>query len=390
LAVATGALQKDVFIDYELRPGDPFAADLLRKVEQSALLLIVLSQNYIGSEWCGKELDHFVRTHGDDPSKPRDVLVVELRPFAGFEGVPENIENLRKELIHAQFWYQTADAPFPRLAGDPSPKEAGGAVYWLERDKLQHALDSRLKEIRRLREIRTGRGPRGPEGSRHTVARAPAPVAVEGSAGVLLADVTDDLVSQRNQVKIALEKESIRVLPEGDYVGRSAEEFAAAFAREAESCLLFVQLLSLTPGRIPRGETRPLPQLQFAAAREAGLPIVQWCRAVPEFDVIADPAHHALFRTASLSTANPERFKDEVIEKYRELGKKLAAPSPAVPEAQRPGGKYIFFDDLAGDRDVAQQIRAIIKQHDYEVRGLPKGLALDQDESDLIRQMEPC
>jgi len=117
---------------------------------------------------------------------------------------------------------------------------------------------------------------------------------------------------------------------------------------------------------------------------------MQWCRAVPESDVIADPAHHALFRTASLSTANPERFKDEVIEKYRELGKKLAAPSPAVPEAQCPGSKYIFFDDLAGDRDVARQIRAIIKQHHYEVRGLPKGLALDQDESDMIRQMEPC
>ncbi|MGH8576663.1 MAG: toll/interleukin-1 receptor domain-containing protein [Gammaproteobacteria bacterium] len=387
---APGALWKDVFIDHQLEPGDPFDTDLLRKVERSALLLIVLSQNYIGSEWCGKELDHFVRTHGDDRSKPRDVVVVELRPFEGFEGVPENIENLRKELIHAQFWYQTIDAAFPRLAGDPSPKEAGGAVYWLERDKLLHTLDSRLKEIRRLRQVGMGRGPRVPEEARHAVPFTPAPVAMERSAGVLLADVTDDLVSQRNQVKFALEKEEIPVLPEGDYVGRSAAEFAAAFARDAQSSLLFVQLLSPTPGRIPRGETRPLPQLQFTAAREAGLPIMQWCRAVPESDVIADPAHHALGRTAFLSTVNPERFKDEVIEKYRELGKRLEAPSPAVPEAQRPGSKNIFFDDLAGDRDLAQQIRAIIKKHNYEVRGLPKGLALDQDASDLIRQMEPC
>ncbi|MCA1708472.1 MAG: toll/interleukin-1 receptor domain-containing protein, partial [Actinobacteria bacterium] len=263
---APGALRKDVYIDHQLKPGAPFDADLRRKVERSALLLIVLSQSYIKSEWCGKELDHFVEAHGDDRKRPRDVMVVELRPFERFEGVPENIKSLRKELIHAQFWYQTADAPFPRLAGDPSPKEAGGSVYWRERDKLLDALDTRLREVRRLCEIRTGQEPRAPERSRHTVPCAPAPVAVEGSAGVLLADVTDDLVSQRNQVKIALEREGICVLPEGDYVGRSAAEFAAAFARDAQSSLLFVQLLSPTPGRIPKGETRPLPQLQFAAA----------------------------------------------------------------------------------------------------------------------------
>jgi hypothetical protein len=120
---------------------------------------------------------------------------------------------------------------------------------------------------------------------------APAPMALEGSAGVLLADVTDDLVSQRNRVKIALEKERIRVLPEGDYVGRSAAEFAAAFARDAQSSLLFVQLLSPTPGRIPKGEKRPLPQLQFAAAQERGLTILQWCEAVPRPDLNANPAH---------------------------------------------------------------------------------------------------
>lgn len=106
--------------------------------------------------------------------------------------------------------------------------------------------------------------------------------------------------------------------------------------------------------------------------------------------MIADPAHHALFRTASLSAVNWERFKEEVIEKYRKLGKKLEAPSPAPPEAQRPGSKYIFFDDVAGDRDLAQQIRTIIKKHNYEVRGLPKSLALEQNESDMMQQLEPC
>ena len=390
---APGALRKDVYIDHQLKPGDPLDADLLRKVERSALLLIVLSQSYIRSEWCGKELDHFVETHADDRRRPLDVMVLELRPFDSFEGVPQNIKDLRKELIHAQFWYQTADAPFPRLAGDPSPKEAGGSVYWRERDKLLHAVDTRLKEIRGLREMQTSQGPRAAEGSRHTVPYAPAPVAVEGSAGVLLADVTDDLVSQRNQVKIALEKEGIAVLPEGDYVGCSAAEFVAAFARDAQSSVLFVQLLSPTPGRIPRDEKRPLPQLQFTAAQEAGLTILQWSAAVPESDVIAEPAHHALFRTPFLCAVNLERFKDEVIKKYHELGKQNEVPSQSAEEAQKPAKKWVFFDDLVGDEDLSQQIRAIIRKANCRIRSLPRNLAQAQDEIDKIdikELLRPC
>ena len=388
---APGTLRKDVYIDHQLKPGAPFDGDLRRKVERSALLLIILSQNYIKSEWCGKELDHFIETHGDDRRRPRDVMVVELRPFEGFEGVPENIKNLRKELIHAQFWYQTADAPFPRLAGDPSPKEAGGSVYWRERDKLLDAVDTRMKEIRRLREMRTGQEPRAPKESRHTVPCAPA--SVEGSAGVLLADVTDDLVSQRNQVKIALEKEGIRVLPEGDYVGRSAAEFAAAFARDARSSVLFVQLLSPTPGRIPKGEKRPLPQLQFAAAQEAGLTTMQWCAAVPESDVIADPAHHALFRTPFLYAVNLERFKVEVIKKYHELGKQTEVPSQSAAEVQKTGRKWVFFDDLVGEEGLSQQIRAIIRKANCQIRSLPRNSAQAQDEIDKIdikELLRPC
>ncbi|MGH8573006.1 MAG: toll/interleukin-1 receptor domain-containing protein, partial [Gammaproteobacteria bacterium] len=145
-----GVLQKDIFIDHQLQPGHPFGDVLRRKVKGSALLLILLSQNYIDSEWCGKELEHFIVTHGEDPTRPRDVFVVELTPFGEFIDVPENIANLRKELLLAKFWYQTEDVPVPRVAGDPSPEESkDNGFYWLQRDVLRHALDTRLRELKR-------------------------------------------------------------------------------------------------------------------------------------------------------------------------------------------------------------------------------------------------
>lgn len=125
LNTGPGHYRKNLFIDHQLKPGDVFSDDLLAKVEGSRLLLLVLSQNYINSKWCGKELDHFIHTHANDPDKPADVFVVELFPFETFTNVPTNVLNLRKRLIHAQFWHQPANASAPLLAGNPTPKESG-------------------------------------------------------------------------------------------------------------------------------------------------------------------------------------------------------------------------------------------------------------------------
>ena len=142
--------RKRLFIDHQLKPGDAFSDDLLAKVEKSALLVLLLSQNYIDSEWCGKELDHFVRTRGDDPEKPTDVFVVELAPFDTFDGVPANIHLLRKRLIHAQFWYKPPDSPSPLRAGYPIPKDSeqqSRERYWRALNELKDAIDSRLRAL---------------------------------------------------------------------------------------------------------------------------------------------------------------------------------------------------------------------------------------------------
>jgi hypothetical protein len=131
LSVGPNVAKKRIFIDHQLKPGDPFNDDLRDKVAHSATLLILLSQNYIDSEWCGTELDHFIKTHTDDPTKPRNVFVIELALFESFENVRDSIKNLRKELIHAKFWDRPLDSPSPMLAGYPSPAESGMAQhYW--------------------------------------------------------------------------------------------------------------------------------------------------------------------------------------------------------------------------------------------------------------------
>lgn len=81
-------LKKRLFIDHQLRPGDEFNGNLLTKIEGSSLLVLLLSQNYVDSDWCGAELEHFIQTHSTNREKPNGVYVVELFPFQRLIDVP--------------------------------------------------------------------------------------------------------------------------------------------------------------------------------------------------------------------------------------------------------------------------------------------------------------
>jgi hypothetical protein len=83
LNTGPNAYRKNLFIDHQLKPGDAFSDELLEKVADSTALLLLLSQNYIASEWCGKELDHFTRSRGGDPDKPVDVSAIPADREAG-------------------------------------------------------------------------------------------------------------------------------------------------------------------------------------------------------------------------------------------------------------------------------------------------------------------
>jgi hypothetical protein len=311
LNTGPGHYRKNLFIDHRLKPGDAFSDDLVAKVEGSTLLLLLLSQNYIDSTWCGKELDHFIRTHAKDPDKPIDVFVVELFPFETFAKVPANIQHLRKRLIHAQFWHQPADASAPLLAGDPSPQESGPdseRLYWRKLHELRNAIDSRL---RTLRHDQTAVSVALSTADAPTDMQQPKPQPVLGT--ILLADTTEDLVPIRSAVKAALEPEGVVVLPKGDYVGLMPGEFETEFTQDLARSQLFVQLLSPRVGRTGRTFAAPLPQIQFDRAIAAKVPIMQWCERLPGPADIAEEGHRRLFNTEHLRATNRTAFESEIM-----------------------------------------------------------------------------
>lgn len=365
------ALRKRVFIDNQLKPGDAFDDALKEKVARSAVLLLLLSRNYLASEWCGTELEHFIQARSDDPQKPRHVFVVELLPFERIDRVPAVVERIRSQLLHCKLWYWSGGAAngVHRLAGSPSPgtDEDHGTHYWREVEALVQAIDHRLLEIK----MKSGEPPARPAGMPETpptAASVPAPIA----GAVLLADVTDDLESKRSEVVAALRRECIPVVPEGDFYGLTAEELASGLGAALAQSVLFVQLLSATPGRKPPGGELPLPQLQLQMARHSGIAIMQWHDPALDVASILDADHAELFRSPELHVVNLERFKEELVLRHG----KLIRPSPPT-RPTRPTTRRIFLDDPSPDADLREGIREILCRHGCEVRSPVNGQAND-------------
>jgi hypothetical protein len=254
------------------------------------------------------------------------------------------------------------------------------------RNELRHAIDARL---RAQPKIALAGAAQLPEIAEKTVGKRSLP----HLATILLADVTEDLEAQRNAVKIALEPEGIEVLPDGDYVGLTAQEFDAVFAEDLKRSELFVQLLSPTVGRKGKDFAAPLPQLQYQRAVAANQPIMQWCEHLPEPDRFTDPAHARLFETEFLRATNLASFKAEVLDRLRvEKAKRerAAANSAAALPASRPGKKLVFIDDLASQPELNQKLRAIIKKENWDIRSLPASAPLGNNGIDIKEILRPC
>lgn len=402
LNIGPNVLKKRIFIDYQLKPGDEFSDTLISKVRSSALLVIFLSQNYAKSAWCGKELEHFIQAHSANQEKPVDVFVVELFPYEELTGLPENIQNIRKHNIHAKFWYQPFDNSDPILAGYPTPNDNDDKVrihYWNSLNALRNAMDAHLTEKADLPGNSVfSASPDKPSGVASPSVPKNWPSAppdtgkkTSTSCTVLLADVTDDLEPKRNEIKLALEAEKFLVLPDGDCIGLSIEEFNSNFPRDLECSELFVQLLSPTVGRKAKGYPAPLPQLQFQLAREANKPILQWCEQLPPAGQITDPAHAKLFETEFLRVTNLNNFKTEIIERLRaERIKRDKAIAASSQPTRRWNKKIVFVDDLASTDDLRNVLRTTIKQHQYDIRAIPEAAPLGNNGLDVKEFLRPC
>ncbi len=311
--------------DPKLSAHEPLTGQLLSALERSAALLIVLSPGYLASEWCLREKNTFLQLTRQRVRAGSRFFVVERHRFQ-----PEEKPEELRELLDYRFWLMEPESNRLRILGEPKPDPTDLRYY----DKLNDLASDLAEELKRLQQTAEQQKVSPPITEQLPPDTRPA---------IFLAEVTDDLLSQRDEVQRYLDQAGFRVLPA--MALESAAALQQALAQDLPQCKLFVQLLSPLFGKLR------YPRQQYEGARGAKIPILQWCDPTLKLDTVTDPDQLALLKGDTVLAVHLEEFKREVV--------KRASAKPAIP-IQPSVGPLVLLNANDEDDSLGQAVAEII------------------------------
>jgi hypothetical protein len=168
---------------------------------------------------------------------------------------------------------------------------------------------------------------------------------------IYLAQTTDDLDEEREQVRRYVEQFGVEVLPASMHPQGGAD-FTAAAAADLARADAFVQLLGRRPARRPPDLPQGYDRAQAELAAAHGLPVLQWLR--PDIDpaAVADPAHAELLQGAGVMRVGFETFKADIVKRLERK-----PPPPPVPSEEQ----FIFINADGSDLPLAEELRRELK-----------------------------
>ena len=330
--------QPDIWRDPRLSSSEPFSDAIRKAVTHSATLLVILSESYLTSEWCRRELALFLEAAEQTGGATGRIFLVRLDAL-DHSRWPEAFHGLLGQKFFEQ---ANVDAP-ARTLGTPLANDPEKHLYFQRLDDLSSELATKLLNMKQAAEI-----PAASTGTQEL----PGPQPPNNSPAVFLAEATPDLDDLRDNIRRYLNQADIRVLPE-TYYDRTPKAFRTAMEADLDQSLLFVQLLGLYVGP----KTSDLPKgyegLQLDVAEEKGIPILRWHD--PELNVTS-VRDQALLTRAEVMVMAFEEFKREIVNNVR---KRQAEQKLSAIEGD---GAYVLVNANSRDEQVAQTILQVLDQ----------------------------
>jgi hypothetical protein len=314
----------DLWVDYRLTGADRITPAILEALSQSATLLLVMSPGYLASPWCQKEARTFLELVRQRTKEGYQIFVVE-RDKVDKSQLPLELQDRRGY----RFWVEERLGKAARILGMPKPNP-NDERYW---DSIDDLAEDLAHEVARLKSYSPPHTPG---------AELPA-----DGPFVFLAEATDDLDLQREDVKRYLKQAGLRILPSSWYP-REPSAFQLAMDADLANSEVFIQLLSGVAGK----KTADLPAgyagLQLQRARAAGRRIIQW--RSPELDLteVADDDHRKLLESETVLAVPFEEFKAKAVD--------AAKRKPIVPGPPHPPSNMVFVNTEPADRSIAQSL----------------------------------
>lgn len=332
-----------------LETGLNLEAALMENASSSAIFVAVTSPAYVVEDsWTMRELFAFHRSTGGAGR----VYAIEYSPLDSNDEYPVSL----RELKRMAFWQKHPEREIPVTMA------TGSEIYLQTLFDLAEQIRKQLKKMREEQKAAAvAPAPVAPKIATFVSSVPPAPVASAVAAAlpiarlpgegrtVLLAQVTDDLDEEREQVRRYVEQYGVTVLPEGTYP-QGGVDFQAAIEADLARADAFVQLLGRTNAKRPPDMPLGYDRLQLELATGRSLPIMQWLRPDVDPATIADAQHAKLLSGEHVMRIGLEAFKADLV-------KRIGKPPPPPP----PMEEFIFINADGSDIALAENLRQQFK-----------------------------
>jgi hypothetical protein len=243
-----GAKGARLWLDrYDIEPAEAFTPKIESAVKEAALIVTVLSENWVRSDWCQREVAVFVQSHKEDADR-RIVPVLKNEPPRAL--LPEVMLG-----DHAREGYRF-------FAQDD--RGTVREFYWrgLQDKNAYFELVKKIAEfvIERL-DLNT---PRKKE-------------ATATGRRIFLAAAAPELRDARQRLVNDLTAAGVAVVPAVDELPDAASDYERVIREALAQAELAVHLVGETGGVTPGGGSEPIVELQLRLSREApSLPRILW------------------------------------------------------------------------------------------------------------------
>jgi len=339
----------DLWMDQRLASNVKITSQISAALDQTAILIVVLSPGYIASEWCRREKGLFLK-HIRERENSR-IFIIERDKIDDSER-PDEFNDLKG----IRFWIWNEINNTFRILGEPQPDPKDNKYY----SQIDCVSSELVSELRRLKESAVS--PVSPE-----------PIQAHESSGntVFLAQVTDDIDQERHNVQCYLMQMGINVLPVTWYSQEPAA-FTESVQRDLAQSHIFVQLLSAVPGKKPPDLPQGYINLQIELAKQASLPILQWRSPNLDPASVTDETHRAILEGENVWAENLEEFKREILKRTQEKPKE---------QVKQHINAFIFVDMEIVDRQMAEHVCETLDQY-----GVDYSLPIQSKDPENIRK----
>lgn len=371
----------EVFYDMDDVEAGDLSEQLENAVRSSTVFVLLLSRRYFHSEWCMRELEVFLETHGES-AKDR-VFILDNIPRTKFNpnlvDLPKDLPASRMPLIE----FIDGQARIPSTVSVDGRKRALTTAslescepreFFKLIVRLGGQIAGRLGTIERWDNA---------SGRRQETVREPPPPGPD-AVTVMLGDSSENARSERDRLRVSLlGKSDIRLVPSEPNgllydIGNltSARRRSEELMREAQ---LFIQVLGA--GADDADETASIFTVeQLEAARKRGLtPLIWASKNVPTEDFA--PHEQEILKRGGVERVTPREFREIVNSKVAAIAK----PRPSPPSSSAKS-KLLFFNGIGADRDIAQEAINASGRDDFDSVFMPLPAGYDKLEYDTLTE----